>query len=80
MHVPSGKHIKAMLIEPNNAFWQIRLDQDDNMIYTLHPNNAPESDHLDFKKGFSMMEWRIKPGQGISNGKVRWELSRIRPE
>jgi hypothetical protein len=57
----------------DNAWWQARLDRDDSRIFTLQPRNLAPSGHLEISN-YNRMEWRIKPGQAISRGKLVWTI------
>jgi len=69
-----GKRIEAWILTPG-VWWQARLDNDDNKIYTLHPASYNTNDSFVFPKQFNVIDWRIKPGQSKKEGSVAWSIS-----
>jgi len=69
-----GERIQARILT-RDVWWQIRLDNDDNKIYTLHPADWKTNDVYDIKESFSVEEWRIKPGQSKKEGSMAWSIS-----
>lgn len=72
----STKRLDARLVQPNDTYWQVRMDRNDQRIHTLFPNNAPDDRHLEITLGsWNVMEWRILPGQPVKKGTVAWVIS-----
>ena len=61
-------------IVTKNVWWQLRLDHDDGRIYDSHPRDMPGEKNVRFNDPAHVFEWRIKPGQSITTGSIRFNI------
>lgn len=61
----------------DNTWWEMRLDRDDKLIFQLYPRHWKPGSHLEITNKFTVMEWRVKPGQTNNFAQVAWSISPV---
>lgn len=61
----------------DNTWWEMRLDRDDKLIFQLYPRHWKPGSHLEITNNFTVMEWRVKPGQTNNFAQVAWSISPV---
>ena len=72
-----GYEIGGKMLTPG-VRWQVRLDKDDNRIYDLLPTDWAKSTTNVTTTPFNIREWRIKPGEAITNATFAWYAKKVR--
>jgi hypothetical protein len=68
-----GWHITGRILT-KNVWCHVRLDKDDTRVFTLHPDDGQTKDTLVITNPFNVMEWKVLPGQSVTQGNVAWSF------